>query len=431
MAETILVVDDEEPVQKTFREWLQGANLDCEVLAAGDAATALTIANQRPIDLAILDWNLGAGNNGLQLLEDLYVFNPDVVAIMITGYAHQATPLDAMRMGVRDYLDKNQELNRDKFLAVVRKQLERIRPAKRERRLQRGLAQFRDSVEKVLPLVRTAAAVNDPVPFTDSVRSLFRFLLRSTSAKDGVLIVRSYYPDRQPAENYRAYSIEGQTLSAELVPFSRSLAGTVLSMQEPCVMSDLDKVGQGAGAQLQPFERGRRNLLAAPLVLAPGLNVVLELFDRPGGFGDAERRLVGASAEFGAELIKQALAERETQGMLADAVQAALEASDAVSQTLNADAHAEVAAAAEPPPAAVLEKLKESLQRSPLGLIEAEQSLKLAELLREIAVRHGPEATQSCVRLLQTVHELLDTVTGSAAIPRLRHNPSEGMSNVE
>ena len=32
---------------------------------------------------------------------------------MITGFAHQATPLDAMRMGVRDYLDKNQDLDRD------------------------------------------------------------------------------------------------------------------------------------------------------------------------------------------------------------------------------------------------------------------------------------------------------------------------------
>ena len=31
-----------------------------------------------------------------ELLEDLTVFNPDVVAIMVTGYANQATPLMAM-----------------------------------------------------------------------------------------------------------------------------------------------------------------------------------------------------------------------------------------------------------------------------------------------------------------------------------------------
>src|SRR5262245_13907112 len=108
-AETILIVDDEESVRRTFREWLQSSGLDCQIRTAADAESALREANHHTIDLAILDWALGAGDDGLQLLQDLYEFNPDVVAIMITGYANQATPLDAMRMGVRDYLDKNQD----------------------------------------------------------------------------------------------------------------------------------------------------------------------------------------------------------------------------------------------------------------------------------------------------------------------------------
>src|SRR5437764_272288 len=135
MTETVLIVDDEEPVRRTFQEWLAGSGLGVRVLAAADAEAALRLANQQPIDLAVLDWNLGAGNDGLQLLEDLSVFHPDIVAILVTGYAHQATPLDAMRMGVRDYLDKNQDLDRDTFLAAVRKQLDRIVPAKRHREL--------------------------------------------------------------------------------------------------------------------------------------------------------------------------------------------------------------------------------------------------------------------------------------------------------
>src|SRR6185312_14218027 len=113
---------------------------------AADAESALKIANRQTIDLAVLDWNLGAGDDGLQLLQDLAAFHPDVVAILVTGYANQATPLDAMRMGVRDYLDKNHDLSRDTFLAAVRKQLDQIRPAKRARELQRTLAGFRAAV---------------------------------------------------------------------------------------------------------------------------------------------------------------------------------------------------------------------------------------------------------------------------------------------
>src|ERR1700687_6004222 len=217
--DTILIVDDEEPVRKTFREWLEESGLKCRILSAADAEAALVQANQHTMDLAILDWNLGAGNDGLRLLEDLYLFNPDVVAIMITGFAQQATPLDAMRIGVRDYLDKNQDLDRNTFLTAVNTQLQRLGPLKRERRLHASLVAFREAVEKILPLVQSAAALNDPVPLPDAIRRFLRFIMRSTRARDGVLLVRAYEPGLQPAESCRVYDAAGQPLEAALVPF--------------------------------------------------------------------------------------------------------------------------------------------------------------------------------------------------------------------
>jgi ActR/RegA family two-component response regulator len=420
VAETILIVDDEESVRKSFREWLQGAGLDCEVLAAADAETALNIANQRTIDLAVLDWNLGSGNNGLQLLEDLYVFNPDIVAIMITGYAHQATPLDAMRIGVRDYLDKNQDLHRDSFLRAVRRQLDRIAPAKRERQLHRTLLEFRAAVEKILPLVRTAAAINDPVPWNESVRNLFRFLLRTTRAGDGVLVVRGYDAGRQPPEVHRAYNTQGEPLEVELVPFPQSLASAVVSLQEVCAVGELDQASAKMGVRLQPFEKQRRNLLAAPLPIGPGLHVVLELFDKQGGdgpsgttFTEEDRRLVGAAAEFGAAMIKQALAERETQGMLLGAVSAALESSQEVTKSLQPRQESAGAQPDRPPPDQVLAQLRESLQQSAVGVVDADQALQMAELLRVIAIRHGREALQFGVQMLENLDRLLRSATGA------------------
>jgi len=37
MIDTVLVVDDEDSVRRTFSEWLAGANLNIRVLAAADA----------------------------------------------------------------------------------------------------------------------------------------------------------------------------------------------------------------------------------------------------------------------------------------------------------------------------------------------------------------------------------------------------------
>ncbi|HMC63417.1 MAG TPA: response regulator [Gemmataceae bacterium] len=425
MPETILIVDDEEPVRKTFREWLEAAGLDCEILTAVDAESALVQANQHSIDLAILDWNLGAGNDGLQLLEDLYLFNPDIVAIMVTGYAHQATPLDAMRMGVRDYLDKNQDLDRDRFLAAVRRQLERIRPAKRERRLHQSLVAFREAVEKILPLVQSAAALNDPVPLPHAVSSLFRFLLRTTGARDGVLLVRSYDSARQPAQILRVYDASGNPLTVDLVPFARSVAGTVISRQEVCLMNRLDQALRES-IELQPFERGRQSLLAAPVAVAPGIQVVLELFDKasggremanggrepPGapGFTEDDQRLLGAAADFSAEMLRQALAERQTHRVLFDAVAAALGASDSMAATLRSTT---AERQEEPPPPAVLDRLREGWSRTLGAAVDAPETLRLAEAIRVLALRHGSAAVRHCIRLVEDVHSLLDSTTGT------------------
>jgi ActR/RegA family two-component response regulator len=412
MPETVLIVDDEEPVRRTFREWLEQSALDVAVQTAADAEAALVLANQHTVDLAILDWNLGAGNDGLQLLEDLTVFNPDVVAIMVTGFAHQATPLDAMRMGVRDYFDKNQDLNRTTFLAAVGRQLERIRPAKRERGLHQSLVAFREAVEKVLPLVQSAAALNDPVPLPAAIYSLFRFVLRGIGAADGVLLVRSYDQERQPAEVFRVYDREGRALECDLVPFARSVAGSVASLQEPAIMERPEQAAASGTVELQPFERGRRSLLAAPMPVAPGVQVVLELFDKQGqaGFTAEDQRRVGTAAEFGAELLRHALGQRQTHQVLFDAVEAALRASDSIRETLRGTA---AERRREPPPDAVLDQLRRGLSAAPGAPVGAAETVRLAEAVRVLALRYGPPAVQHCIGLIEDLQRLLDTLTGS------------------
>jgi two-component system, NtrC family, nitrogen regulation response regulator NtrX len=395
MSETILIVDDEESVRRTFEEWLQTSGLDCRILAAADAEAALRHANQSPIDLAVLDWNLGAGNDGLQLLQDLSVFHPDIVAILVTGYAHQATPLDALRMGVRDYLDKNQGLNRETFLAAIRKQLSRIVPAKRHRELHTSLAAFRSAVEKVLPLVQSAAALNDPVPLPRAIAALSEFLRRLTGAADAVLLVRHAPADG--LEQSRAWKATGEPLDGAFVPFARSLAAAALSQGDVCLMNNLSA---GAGAELQPFERGRTSLLAVPLPVGGGIQAVLELFDRPGGFREDDRKLAAAAAEIGVELLRQALADRQTRRTLFDAVAAALDATNS--------ATAGLLAPEAPPPAAVLDTVRASFASTGMSPHESDAVLRLAEAVRALAVKHGPAAVEHCLRVVKSVQDMLD-----------------------
>ncbi|MBP3954662.1 response regulator [Gemmata sp. G18] len=406
MTDTVIIVDDEESVRRTFHEWLASAMPEARVFAVADSESALRIANEHAVDLAVLDWNLGSGSDGLRLLEDLVEFRPDVVAILVTGFAHQATPLDALRMGVRDYIDKNQDLNRDTFVAAVRRQLDRIRPVKQQRELNLRLAAFREAVEKVLPIVQTSAAFNDPVPLPAAVKSLLRFVIRGTRAADGALIVRHTAADG--TESTVAYGSDGEPLPAPLVPFGRSLAASVISFQEPVALNDFDPKALGP-LELLPFEANRSCILAAPLRVASDTVVVVELFDKAApGFSDEDRRLVTSAAEVGTDLLRQAVAERQTHKLLFDAVDAALQATAHFSDAPMLSSDAAV------PLPSVMARLREGLGADSNATAPPETTLRLVEAVRTLAVRHGPSAVEHCVKVVNDLRELLDEITGSA-----------------
>jgi hypothetical protein len=315
-----------------------------------------------------------------------------------------------MRMGVRDYLDKNQDLDRNTFLAAVRKQLERIRPAKRERRLHAGLVAFREAVAKVLPLVESAAALTDPLSPAESVASLFRFLLQATRARDGVLLVRNYEAHRQPAEMVRAYGADGRAIAEPLVPFTRSLAGAAASLGEARVVK---RPSDSPGVELQSFERGRQSLLIVPLPADPGTQAAIELFDRqspdgaldPAGFADADRQLVAAAADFGGEVLRRAMAERKTHRVLFEAIGTALQASESLSASLQGSAGDRQV---QPPATPVQARLHEGFAGEPGG----EEALQLAEVVRVLALKHGASAVRYCIRMAEGLGKLLDTAGG-------------------
>jgi two-component system nitrogen regulation response regulator NtrX len=264
--------------------------------------------------------------------------------------------------------------------------------------------------------VRSAQALSDPVPLPEAIGSLFRFLRQTTHARDGVLLTRSYDPNRNPEEIYRAYDAGGQLLAIDLVPFSRSLAGSVVSLQEPYLLNRLDQAG--GTVDLQPFECGKNSLLAAPLAVASGLHVVLELFDKQGpsgvlaqgGFSEEDRRLAAAAADIGAELLRQSLAKEQVHEMLIDAMAAALQASETVAETLQGGPPQ---VPREPLPAGVMDQLRQGFSAAAGATLDGEDTLRLAEAIRVLAKQHGPAAVQHCIQLVESVAALLDQVTDS------------------
>src|SRR5271163_2840002 len=99
---TLLIVDDEDGPRQSLRVIFKD---DYEMLMAEDGPTAIKLAQENEIDVAVLDIRM-AGMSGIEVLERLKYVKPDIEAIMITAFETTDTIRQALRLRACDYINK-------------------------------------------------------------------------------------------------------------------------------------------------------------------------------------------------------------------------------------------------------------------------------------------------------------------------------------
>ena len=115
----ILVVDDEMGPRESLKMIL---NPYYNVLVADRGAQAIEMLKQHPVDLVTLDLKM-PGLTGINVLEKVKAHDPDIEAIIITGYGSLDTAIEGLRLGAFDYISKPFDVNH--ILSLVRRGLER------------------------------------------------------------------------------------------------------------------------------------------------------------------------------------------------------------------------------------------------------------------------------------------------------------------
>jgi DNA-binding NtrC family response regulator len=99
----LLIVDDELSVRDSLDKWFREEGY--EVATAENASDALTrVAEKRP-DLALVDIKM-RGTDGIELQRRLREIDPDLVVVIMTGYASVETAVAALKNGAYDYVTK-------------------------------------------------------------------------------------------------------------------------------------------------------------------------------------------------------------------------------------------------------------------------------------------------------------------------------------
>jgi two-component system response regulator AtoC len=150
--EKILVVDDESFICENLERILTEENYHTVIAQRGKAA--LKILKEEAIDLVFLDLKL-PDISGLDVLRQLKEIVPDLLVIVMTGYASVESAVEALKLGAYDYIKK--PFKADVIKLIVRLALE-TQSLKRE---VRSLKKQHEGVLGELFLVAESPATRD------------------------------------------------------------------------------------------------------------------------------------------------------------------------------------------------------------------------------------------------------------------------------
>jgi two-component system response regulator AtoC len=99
----ILVVDDEEIVRESLRDWLEAVGYKVEIAESADKALHIIQQNKTKIMIADL---IMPGLNGIELMKKAREIVPTISTVIITAHGTIQTAITAIREGAYDYVEK-------------------------------------------------------------------------------------------------------------------------------------------------------------------------------------------------------------------------------------------------------------------------------------------------------------------------------------
>ncbi|WP_420476649.1 response regulator transcription factor [Noviherbaspirillum sp. ST9] len=103
----ILLVDDHPLVRDGLRARLETIPHFTVVAEAGNATEALELAGKQNIDLALMDINLAAGMNGIELTGRFNTLFPEIAVLMLSMHDKAEYVMQAIQAGARGYVLKD------------------------------------------------------------------------------------------------------------------------------------------------------------------------------------------------------------------------------------------------------------------------------------------------------------------------------------
>ena len=166
----LLIVDDELSVRDSLAKWFGEEGY--EVGTAENASEALTRVAETSYDVALVDIKM-RGTDGIELQRRLHEIYPDMLVIIMTGYASVDTAVAALKNGAYDYVNK--PLDPDELAHLIAKAMAHRRTEQENARLKQTVAEIAHpseivgqsaAMKKVFDAIETVAPTDATVLIT-------------------------------------------------------------------------------------------------------------------------------------------------------------------------------------------------------------------------------------------------------------------------
>ena len=129
----VLIADDQPDLLDALRLLLKAEGIDMEAVTS--PAAVLAAVESRPYDLLLMDLNYTSdttsGREGIDLLTRVHEHDELLPVIVMTGWGSVGLAVEAMRRGVRDFVQK--PWDNEQLVATLRAEIENGRARRRER----------------------------------------------------------------------------------------------------------------------------------------------------------------------------------------------------------------------------------------------------------------------------------------------------------
>jgi DNA-binding NarL/FixJ family response regulator len=268
----VIAVDDEAGMIRAIQQRVSLAGEKFKLRTTTVGQEAVEMARKLPPDVLITDVVMPS-MDGVQVFEEIKKVAPHVRCIAVTAFADREKPVEFLKHGARDFIDKGPNFGAE-LVVALKNQAEAIEGERLATELHRRNERLVGALKEVMTSVRAFMEMKGRPELGPVATALARVLAAGLGARDAAVLL----VDRT-AGVLMPRGVAGCGGLDKGIPIGVGIAGRVAVVGRSQIVAQKGSDPVAKDAPERSVEWGRKSVVAVPLTRRDEVIGVIEVFD--------------------------------------------------------------------------------------------------------------------------------------------------------